>query len=468
MLPYRYPPVSVQIAAGPRHNCHCRLPAQFRCASLRSLKGAVFAFGSRLAVKSPRWPGIDARNKKADAVWLRGLKRPPTGPIPARSFEKLLTQSRGSCWRTAQRVSWTRDLLVQQFGHLEFRVRPCETLNQYGYAGPSECYVSLEEYLSPEFDARSVVFENDFESNRHELLESFDVPRLLASVHGAPILSIGRQDTGIGFHRHSAAWLAQLLGRKLWLLLPGGKRPPARAPWHYLLHRPPGLVICVAQPGEVVFVPAGWWHATWNLDDISVAAGWEAGDSGQWSPEMHAVADGDVAQLLQLMASQTVTKPLVVLAARTGRLHVLKLLMDQARGREVLEAHAASAAIAAARSGHINVMELLWEEGFTGMLQASVSGTTPLHEAARCGRLEAVEWLIAHKADSATFDNTSSNALHVAAAFGQTAVVQLLMQTDADVDLRDSRGSSALILSTLRGHTDHCRAVAGAGRHFCA
>ena len=45
---------------------------------------------------------------------------------------------------------------VQQFGHLEFRVRPCETLNQYGYAGPSECYVSLEEYLSPEFDARPI------------------------------------------------------------------------------------------------------------------------------------------------------------------------------------------------------------------------------------------------------------------------------------------------------------------------
>ena len=40
------------------------------------------------------------------------------------------------------------------------------------------------------------------------------------------------------------------------------------------------------------------WHATWNLDDISVAAGWEAGDSGQWSPEMHAVADGDVPSLV--------------------------------------------------------------------------------------------------------------------------------------------------------------------------
>ena len=43
---------------------------------------------------------------------------------------------------------------VEQFGRLEFRVRPCETLNQYGYAGPSERYVSLEEYLSADFDGR--------------------------------------------------------------------------------------------------------------------------------------------------------------------------------------------------------------------------------------------------------------------------------------------------------------------------
>ncbi|CAE7367092.1 unnamed protein product [Symbiodinium sp. CCMP2592] len=345
MLPYRYPPVSVLVAERPRHNCQCRLPAQFHCASLRSLTGAIFAFGSRLAVKSRRWPAIDARSKKADEAsnWsdpskkLREVADTEQGLMledcTARvSLDEMRPHRMYGLVDGWAARSWTRDLLVEQFGHLEFRVRPCETLNQYGYAGPSECYVSLEEYLSPEFGGRSVVFENDFESNRHQLLESFDVPPLLASVHGAPILSIGRQDTGIGFHRHSAAWLAQLLGRKLWLLLPGGKRPPARAPWQYLLHRPPGLVICVAQPGEVVFVPAGWWHATWNLDDVSVAAGWE------------------VAQLHQLMASQTVTKPLVVLAARTGRLHVLKLLMDQARGREVLEAHAASAAIAAART----------------------------------------------------------------------------------------------------------------------
>eukprot|EP00439_Symbiodinium_sp_Y106_P004330 s11559_g1.t1 len=42
---------------------------------------------------------------------------------------------------------------VHLSGRWEFRVRPCEALNELGYAG----------------------------RNRHELLESFDVPPLLAS-----------------------------------------------------------------------------------------------------------------------------------------------------------------------------------------------------------------------------------------------------------------------------------------------
>ncbi|CAE7941403.1 unnamed protein product [Symbiodinium necroappetens] len=254
MLPYLSPPRSLRVAADPRHSCRCRRPpAQFGCASSRSLNAVVFAFGSRLAVKSRRWPGIHAPNTQASAVWpdpsaeLREAGDTEQGLVledctASVSLDEMRPHRMGGLIDGWAARSWTRDLLVEQFGRLEFRVRPCETLNQYGYAGPSESYLSLEEYLSADFDGRSVVFENDFESNRHELLESFDVPPLLASVHGAPILSIGRQDTGIGFHRHSAAWLAQLLGRKLWLLLPGGKRPPARAPWQYLQHRPPGLV----------------------------------------------------------------------------------------------------------------------------------------------------------------------------------------------------------------------------------
>ena len=59
------------------------------------------------------------------------------------------------------------------------------------------------------------------DAERLEILDGFAVPELLAGIHGAPIFSVGRKDTGVGFHRHSATWLAQLQGRKLWLLVPG-------------------------------------------------------------------------------------------------------------------------------------------------------------------------------------------------------------------------------------------------------
>lgn len=138
--------------------------------------------------------------------------------------------------------SWSREYWLHQFGHLKFRLRPCTSLHRYGYAGPAERLVSLEEYLSSTFNERFVLFENDFDAERLEVLGSFAVPECLAQVHGAPIFSVGRQNTGVGFHRHSAAWLCQLLGRKLWLLLPGDSEriqciwPRCRADSTFFLH----------------------------------------------------------------------------------------------------------------------------------------------------------------------------------------------------------------------------------------
>ena len=42
------------------------------------------------------------------------------------------------------------------------------------------------------------------------------------------------------------------------LTKPGGKRPPERPPWQYLIHRPQDMRCIVAHPGEIVYVPAGW------------------------------------------------------------------------------------------------------------------------------------------------------------------------------------------------------------------
>lgn len=106
-------------------------------------------------------------------------------------------------------------------------------------------------------------------------------------------LVLGPRRSGSGCHVDplaTGAWNALLQGRKRWALLPPGTPRPAarpRAPpggdgepagWfagHWgavrAAHRagawPHGAPLeCVQTPGDVVFVPPGWWHAVLNLD----------------------------------------------------------------------------------------------------------------------------------------------------------------------------------------------------------
>eukprot|EP00438_Fugacium_kawagutii_P011732 Skav222906 [mRNA] locus=scaffold1489:157772:159614:+ [translate_table: standard] len=232
---------------------------------------------------------------------------------------------------------WSQEHWIRNFGHLKFRLRPCVSLHHYGYAGPADDLVTLKEYLTSDaFQQKWVLFENDFDAERLELLNGFAVPELLAEIHGAPIFSAGRKDTGLGFHRHGAAWLAQLVGRKLWLLVPGGKRPPERPPWQYLTHRPKQLTCGVAHPGEVIFA----------VKDVSTAL----------------LEDGDAARLKSM--NFDVSLPALSLAARSGRVEILDLLLE----RSSLEKDAPSMAIAAARSGHVAILSQLWKKGMTSFL----------------------------------------------------------------------------------------------------
>jgi len=108
--------------------------------------------------------------------------------------------------------------------------------------------------------------------------------------------------SGHGMHRHGEAWLAQVAGRKVWWVAPpaashGQEQVPSARPmfpykalsaveggwpcaWllqESLVPKVHGLVRrCVQNPGEVVVLPAGWWHATCSLDAFNVAVGGQA------------------------------------------------------------------------------------------------------------------------------------------------------------------------------------------------
>ena len=108
--------------------------------------------------------------------------------------------------------------------------------------------------------------------------------------HGTPrqqppkvhVLSIGGAGSGIGWHMHGEAWLASVHGRKKWTLSkPGGMMasklgsPLMGSPeWSKRYGGPiAGLIKFVHNEGQTLYLPAGWWHTTINIDQCIAFGG---------------------------------------------------------------------------------------------------------------------------------------------------------------------------------------------------
>ncbi|XP_077173048.1 jmjC domain-containing protein 8 [Paroedura picta] len=81
--------------------------------------------------------------------------------------------------------------------------------------------------------------------------------------------------TGVPFHWHGPGYSEVIFGRKRWFLYPPEKTPefhPNRTTLSWLLDTYPFLppwerpLECTIHPGEVLYFPNRWWHATLNLD----------------------------------------------------------------------------------------------------------------------------------------------------------------------------------------------------------
>ena len=137
------------------------------------------------------------------------------------------------------------------------------------------------------------------------LRRDFKIPEQLASLtpegvaqgNSAAVLSLGDDEAGLPFHSHGSAWLAVVFGAKRWFIYEPGTMPApvrrsfnplastatwARQHWNSSLLGS-GLIVCDQQPGELLYLPERWTHATMNLGEtVAVGAQVPGFDAGRW------------------------------------------------------------------------------------------------------------------------------------------------------------------------------------------
>eukprot|EP00662_Eupelagonemidae_sp_cell21_P031959 gene31959-20081_t len=149
----------------------------------------------------------------------------------------------------------------------------------------------LDRRRGPEGDPVYAFDKQEFLSRAPELRSEIVLPQFLDSAppRGLMYIAIGGSGAGVQFHKHSSTWSVQVFGRKRFLLYAAGDMPPRHYPpvrmsvslwlktFYHELPRARQPLSCVCEPGDLIYVPESWYHAT-----LSIGEG--VGISGQNMP----------------------------------------------------------------------------------------------------------------------------------------------------------------------------------------
>ncbi|KPP59989.1 jmjC domain-containing protein 8-like, partial [Scleropages formosus] len=173
----------------------------------------------------------------------------------------------------------SKQRLLQEYGERLVRL---STANTYSYRKvdiPFQEYV--EHLLKPQAasalgsDTLYFFGDNNF-TEWHSLFKKYSAPcYILPRTTGAYSFGIAGPGTGVPFHWHGPGYSEVIYGRKRWFLYPPDKKPhfhPNRTTLSWVTDAYPTLpaedkpIECTIRPGEVLYFPDRWWHATLNLD----------------------------------------------------------------------------------------------------------------------------------------------------------------------------------------------------------
>tara|TARA_B100000745_G_scaffold128407_1_gene83728 strand:- start:5515 stop:6711 length:1197 start_codon:yes stop_codon:yes gene_type:complete len=106
----------------------------------------------------------------------------------------------------------------------------------------------------------------------------------------------------------------------------------------------------------------------------------------------------------------------------------------------------------AAKHGHKEVSEFFIQEGIKVNAMAENGG--PIHQAAWTGKADYIHWLIGKGADVNLQDERGNTALHTAASWNQAKVIRILLNMRANKGLKNEQGQTALDIAKLRQYKD--------------
>ncbi|KAM9179066.1 jmjC domain-containing protein 8 isoform 2-T2 [Mergus octosetaceus] len=186
---------------------------------------------------------------------------------------------RGVTDNSAFRALCTRDKLLAAYGQRLVRL---STANTYSYRKvdvPFQEYV--EQLLKPQdptalgSDTLYFFGDNNFTEWGPLFQQYVPPPFRIPGTSGAYSFGIAGSGSGVPFHWHGPGYSEVIFGRKRWFLYPPDKTPhfhPNETTLAWLQHTYPTLppaerpLECTVRPGEILYFPDRWWHATLNLD----------------------------------------------------------------------------------------------------------------------------------------------------------------------------------------------------------
>lgn len=198
-----------------------------------------------------------------------------------------------------------------------------------------------------------------------------------------------------------------------------------------------GTLRCRQLPGQVVYFPHMWWHATYNGVHSSGNLTVGVGGIGQSSEVLEMLQEGDVAALQRRVEED---KGLRSWLATRGP-------------------------VWAAKMGHAEVLDKLvgFRADLAQRLDGTEAGQTLAHVAAASGHVELVSKMIEHRADMRARDEGADatgaqrqgrQPLHVAVESGHLGVAKLLLERRASLGAKMLTGMQPLGLACGAGHVE--------------